>query len=348
MHNFIAEIMQVQQKLAKGAELLRNLDDVEIGTTTKAVLYQQDGVRLYRYKSNNNQSTPLLIVFALVNRPSILDLNVDCSLIQDLLQVGQDVYLVDWGYPTASNNTLTLSDYINLYLKNCVNFITQNTQHTQINLLGVCQGGVMALCYSCLYPQDVNAIITAVTPIDFHTQDNILGQIIQEVDIDALIKHTGNIPGSWLQQTFISLNPFRLMGKKYLDLIDILDDAAALKRFLCIEKWLHDTPNLAAAAFAEFLKEFYQQNKLIKGEIYLAKRKIDLRCITQPLLNIIATNDQIIPPSASSTLQHYISSQKYTCKMYASGHIGIFVSHKIRAQLSTDIVLWLNKEAVRL
>lgn len=342
MPNLFAEITSIQQKLAQGAEELRKLNDIVIGNTPKTILHQLDGVTLYRYDSNNH-SPPLLIVFALVNRPSILDLTADCSVIQNLLQAGHDVYLIDWGYPNAADEKLTLTDYVNHYLKSCVNFLIQNTSYAKINIMGICQGGVLALCYSCLYPQQINAIITAVTPIDFHTPDNILSQLVRKVNIDNLVKFSGNIPGLWIQQMFLALNPFRLIGKKYFDFVEKLDDPLAIKRFLSIEKWLYDTPNLAAAAFSEFVKNFYQHNKLIKGEIVINKQQINLAHIKQPILNIIANNDQIIPPSASVVLAKYIGSKNYTCHNFNSGHIGIFISDKIQKQLCSTIGDWLNK-----
>ncbi len=111
--------------------------------------------------------TPLLIVYALVNRPSMMDLQEDRSLIRGLLAQGLDVYLIDWGYPDGADRFTTLADYIERFIPRCVEEILRLHRIEKLNLLGVCQGGVMSLCHAALHPERVRNLITMVTPVDF-------------------------------------------------------------------------------------------------------------------------------------------------------------------------------------
>jgi hypothetical protein len=138
-----------------------------------------------------------------------------------------------------------------------------------INLLGVCQGGALSLCFAALYPEKIRNLVTMVTPVDFHTPDNVLTHLIRHVDVDLLVDTFGNLPGQMLNFAFLSLSPFRLAGQKYVDVVDILDDAHALKNFLRMEKWIYDSPDQAGEAFRQFAKDFFQQNKLVKGEVII-------------------------------------------------------------------------------
>ena len=163
------ENTDITQKIIKGIDNLSRLreKDIESGVSPKEILYQEDKVILYRFKSQveNPHPVPLLMVYGLVNRPFIVDLQEGRSLVANLLKLGLDIYLIDWGYPTRADRWLTLDDYINGYLNNCVDFLCEQHKLNQINILGICQGGTFSSCYSSLYPEKIKNLITMVTPI---------------------------------------------------------------------------------------------------------------------------------------------------------------------------------------
>jgi len=111
------EMLDFNQKLGDGIKNLMELDGINVGNTPKEIVYQEDKLTLYRYTPfvDKPNSTPIIIVYALVNRPYMTDLQEDRSLVKNLLQQGQDVYLIDWGYPDQSDRYLTLDDYINIF-----------------------------------------------------------------------------------------------------------------------------------------------------------------------------------------------------------------------------------------
>ena len=114
------------------------------------------------------------------------------------------------------------------------------------------------------------------------------------------------------------------------------------ERFLRVEKWLHDAPDQTNVSFTELVKDFYQQNKLIKTKTEINGRKVDLSKLTIPLLNIMAKEDEIIPMSASNCLKEYVKSKYYSEKIFPSGHIGIYVSDKVGNHLPKEISKWLK------
>ena len=68
---------------------------------------------LYRYRSTERTyPVPLLLVFALINRPAIFDLRPGHSLIEYLLAEGFDVFLLDWGEPDEEDAEMGLDDYV--------------------------------------------------------------------------------------------------------------------------------------------------------------------------------------------------------------------------------------------
>ena len=318
---------------------------VDVGPSARDEVYQEDKVRLYHYKPvvAEPHGVPVLIVYALVNRPYIMDLQDGRSLVQGLLSAGLDVYLLDWGYPDKDDKALTLDDYINRYLDNSVDFIRQRGGADRVNLLGVCQGGTFCLCYTALRQHKVANLVTSVTPVDFHTHRDLLSHLVRHLDMDLAVDTLGNIPGEFLNWLFLLLRPYRLTGKKYLDALDILDDKDKLAMFMRMEKWIFDSPDQAGEACRQFARDFYQGNKLVKGEVRIGARQVDLEQVTIPILNIYASDDHLVPIDASKALAGCISSEDYTELELPGGHIGIYVGADSQSTLPGAINDWLRQ-----
>lgn len=265
------EFNELTQKLVKGVEIFSRLreENIQIGVTPKEEVYLEDKVVLYRFKpveTGNSASLhiPILIVYALVNRPYMVDLQEGRSLVANLLKLGLDVYLIDWGYPSRGDRWLTLDDYINGYINNCVDVVRDRHNEDRINLLGICQGGAFSLCYTSLYPEKVKNLIVTVTPVDFHIKEGLLnvwgGCTLgsQAMDVDLMVDALGNIPGDFLNLEFLMLKPFQLGIQKYIDLLEIIDSEDKLVNFLRMEKWIFDSPDQAGEAYRQFMKDFYQ------------------------------------------------------------------------------------------
>ena len=340
------EMLDYNRKLGEGIENLMNADKIDTGVTPKAAVYKEDKLVLYRYEQPEGverQSVPLLIVYALVNRPYMTDIQENRSTIKGLLGTGQDVYLIDWGYPDQADRALTLDDYINGYLDRCVDHIREAHGLDKINILGICQGGAFSLMYASMHQDKVRNLVTMVTPVDFQTPDNVLSKWAQHVDVDLAVDTMGNIPGEILNWTFLSLKPFSLTGQKYVNMVDLLDDEGKVKNFLRMEKWIFDSPDQAGETFRQFTKDFYQKNGFLNGGIILGDQEVDLKNISCPVLNIYAMQDHLVPPDASKALNGRTSSPDYTELAFPGGHIGIYVSGKAQKEVTPAIAAWLDK-----
>lgn len=345
------EVNEVQQKIRQGMEHLGSMKDAEIliGTTPHETVFQMDKVRLIKYEPTGGEclERPLLINYALVNRPNMVDLQEDRSLVKNLLNLGITVYLIDWGYPSRADRCLTLEDYINGYIDACVEFVREAHNMEKINLLGICQGGVMATCYTALHQEKIANLITMVMPVDFHiTPDEIGGLLncwMKDADVDLMVDTLGNMPGDVMNFGYLLLKPYALGVQKYVEMVDILDKPKALTNFMRMEKWIFDSPDQAGEAFRSFNKQFYVENKFIKGEVMIGDQRIDLGTITLPVLNIYAEQDHLVPPKSTLALGKYIGSKDYTVQSFPVGHIGMYVSGKVQQSLPPTIATWLKE-----
>ena len=313
------------------------------GCSQKEAVWQSNKLTLYRYRPIARPAAggvPLLIVYALVNRPYMMDLQEDRSLIRGLLASGLDVYLIDWGYPDGADRFTTLADYIDDYLVGCVDHILKAHRLSALNMLGVCQGGVFSLCFSALHPRRVRNLITMVTPVDFHSPADLLSKWVSKIDVAAWVGD-GNISGDALNQLFLSLMPFRLMHQKYVDLLAGRPDRGRIENFMRVEQWIFDSPDQAGAAFREFVLWFYQENRLVKNRLEIAGRKIDLRALRLPMLNLIGRRDHLVPPGASAALERLVGSEDCTTLEFDLGHIGMYVSARAQREVPAAIAQWL-------
>ena len=330
------------QKIFQASMEVARISTIEYQYNERTLVYQHDKVKLYHYqaKVKNPYSMPLLVVFATVNRPEILDLFPDRSFIRGLLDNGMDVYLLDWGYPDSEDKNISVADYVG-YLHHCVEFIRESSHQPKINLLGICQGGLLCLCYSILY-SSIKKLVLISSPIDFHTEDNVIGKIFRKLDVAALVDLMGNISGVWLTNFFISLRPFELVGKKYLRFMDNLDNPQRTEQFLRVEKWLYDAPDQTGKSFSELITDFYQENKLIKGKFFIKGKRIDLKKLNIPVFNVMASEDEIVPVSASSVLANFAANYKE--QIFPSGHIGIYISEKVGKAMPKAIAEWVMEK----
>ncbi len=318
------------------------------GCTARDLVWRSGKLALYRYRpiARPAGSAPVLIVYALVNRPHMMDLQPDRSLIRGLLSSGLDVYLIDWGYPDGADRFTTLADYIEGRIDGCVQWILSAHAAKQLTLLGVCQGGVLSLCYSALHPEHVRNLITMVTPVDFRTPADLLSKWVDGIDIDAFVAD-GNVSGDALNALFVSLMPFRLAQQKYVHLLASLTGTAtpaaqeALRDFMRVEEWIFDSPDQAGAAFGEFVRWFYQENRLLQNRLEIAGRRVDLRDLRMPILNLIGKRDHLVPPAASAALKNLVGSDDYTAIEFDLGHIGMYISARAQREVPAAIAGWL-------
>jgi polyhydroxyalkanoate synthase len=352
----IREFTELNQKMLKGIEILSHLkeDDIQVGTAPKELVYHEDKLKLYHFEPLVKKpfEIPLLFSYALVNRWMVADLQEDRSLIRNLLREGIDVYLIEWGDPSRMDRWLTLDDYVNGYLDNCIDFIREQHQLDKINLLGICQGGTLAACYTALHPEKIKNLILTVTPIDFHAdkeEENedwgLLNVWSRHMDIDAMVDALGNVPAELLNFSFMLVRPMSLNVKKYTDMIDIIDNERQLMNFLRMEKWLNEGPDSAGEVYRQFIRDCFLENKLIKGELMLGDQRVVLANVTVPVLNCFANQDHQVPPKTTRALAKYVGSDDYTELEVPAGHIGFYVSGKSQKMLAPSIAKWLKERA---
>jgi polyhydroxyalkanoate synthase len=236
-----------------------------------------------------------------------------------------------------------MDDYINGYINNCVDYIRKKHRIEKINILSICQGGTLSVIYASLYPNKVKNLVTHVTPVDFSTNDGLLFRWSKDTDFDLLVDaNHGLVPGEFLNQGFDMLKPMMKVQKQQA-LTNSLDDKDKLLNFLRMEKWISESPDQAGECFRQFMKDLYQQNKLVKGTLEVGGKKVNLKNLTCPLLNIFATEDHLVPPASTRPLNDLVGSADKELYSFKGGHIGVFVGSRSQKELAPAVTQWLKK-----
>jgi len=339
------ESLKINNKLMSGLQNMLEIQEIEMATTPKELVYTEDKMKIYRYtpEVTKPHSIPVLVVYALVNKQYMLDIQESRSIVKKWLAAGLDVYMIDWGYPGPVDKFLTMEDYIDGYLNNAVDFVCERHNLSAINLIGICQGATMSVIYSALYPEKVKNLVSMVMPFDFNVKDGLLHRWAADMDIDAMLGAArGLLTGESMNYGYNMLKPFELSFDKYINFIEHLDDKDALLDFLRMETWIYDSPALAGPMLAKFVKDLYQGNKLAKNELELGGRKVELKNITMPVLCMLAQRDHLVPPSSTRPFIDAIPSQDKTLLEYPVGHIGMFVSSRAQKEIGPMIGKWIK------
>ena len=339
------ELTELTQNLRKSQLTLNSLPDIDVASTPSHCIYKRDKLSLLYFESTqpkeDRASHPIFICYALVNRWYMIDLDPKRSLLRSLLARGLDVYVLDWGYPDKADRFLDLDDYINDYLDDCIDQALAHSGSTELDLMGICQGGTFSLCYTALHSKKVRKLITAVTPVNFQTPDNMLQKLSQHTDIDLAVKTYGNIPGSFLNHVYSSLMPMRLGIQKNLNLPKHLTTTESALSYLRMEKWLYDCPDQAGEAFKEFITLFFRENRFVNGGLTIGGTDVNLCEIRHPILNIYGQHDHLVPADSSLALKAVCPHSQYSELLVKAGHIGVFVSRKAHKLVPDTIVKWL-------
>jgi polyhydroxyalkanoate synthase len=320
----------------------------ETGQTPKEVIWTRNKARLYHYLPVTTERfpVPILLVYALINRPYVLDLMPGNSLVEYLVAQGFAVYLLDWGIPGDEDQGMTFDDYVLHYLPAAVHRMLRHARADAFTLFGYCMGGTMSAMYAALFPDPpLRNLVLLTTPIDFAPEKlGMHGAWTRAgvFDPDWLVDAYGNIPGELIDLANRMLKPIPNYLGTYVTMWDRLHDGKPLDTWLAMNKWVNDGIPFPGAAFRQWIRELYQQNKLVRGELRLRGRRVDLANITCAALNIVGTRDHICAPAQAEGTLARTGSTDAELVLLDAGHVGLLTGAEAKRELWPRLRRWLG------
>jgi polyhydroxyalkanoate synthase len=316
-------------------------------TPSRAVL-REGTHELLRFSRQTpaTHAQPVLLCYALVNRPYILDLEPGKSVVEQYLRQGFEVYLIDWGVPSDEDRSFGLDHYVG-FLAKAVDFVRRVHQQPSVHLLGYCMGGTLAATYAALEPDAVKTLALLAAPLEFSGNGSLLNLWTQarHFDVDSFVDRHGNCPAWFLQTCFLFMNPVRNFFDKPIAFYEHMDDPRSVASTFALERWLNDNIPVAGEIFRQFVKQLYQRNELVKGELTIGGRRVDLRRLRSPLLLLTARNDHLVPPEATEGIRPYVGSPEVTSMGSSAGHVGLVVGGKAHERFWPDATRWVAERS---
>lgn len=343
--------MTTKKSSAKKTELFHKIVSgnvqVEIGTSPRELIYERDRLCLYRYKRTQaaRYQTPVLLIYSLINRPSVMDLQPGRSVIEHLVQAGHDVYLLDWGVPDPLDQHNDLNDYVSLFVRTAVRKTCEAAGVSQLHLLGYCMGGCLAAIYTALYSDKVKTLTLLGTPLNFRSE-----QLLYRWSTHPERFHTHKLVEAWGMAPSWSFDGYSLLildtkPKRLQHLYDNLDDKDFLDNYLAMEQWVNDQIPMAGAVYEEFTRTCFKENQLIEGRLEVGGRRVDLRKVECPVLIIAGKTDHLVPPETTCVGNSPFPNT--TTILASSGHIGLSVSRGSHAKVWPQVCEWLATHAAK-
>ncbi len=240
--------------------------------------------RLYRYEPGREKkyTVPILIVYAPILRSYILDLAPGRSFTAYLSDEGFDVYLLDCGIPGPEDRYLSFENWILDYMPEAVQSVLDSSRAEELSIFRCCQSGTMNAMYASLFPdRPLKNLILLATPVDFAPENpGLLGlwtlwsrNSENYFDPDLMVEAFGNILEDFLQRLVETgdsmLRPLPAFADSYAKLWDSITPENTMTSWLAVCKWVDDGTPFPGEAFRQWSREFYQQNRLPKGELEL-------------------------------------------------------------------------------
>lgn len=341
------DLREIYLRLDRTKSILHTAGSIDVGNTPHKVIEETKAYKLLHYRPwvSKPVKTPLLVIYALINKSYVLDLQQDKSWVRNLLRQGFNVYLVDWKTPTRADKYVSFDDYVNCYIDDCVELVRRKNSIDKITLHGYCMGATMSVIYTTLYQEKVRNLAAIAPVVDTEKDTTVLSNFSKHIDIDKIFDSFGYLPPEQLYACYSTLKPFRQGINKYFNLVENIDNEQFVQNFLRIEKWLYDTPPIAGETIRQWIKDIYQKNLLVNNEMKIGNEVIDLTKIKIPLLTIVAEEDHLVSPECSAALNNAVSSMDKRLMRFQTGHVGLIASTYSQNNVLPKVGQWLKSRS---
>jgi polyhydroxyalkanoate synthase len=348
----MSAISEVASYWVEGA--LRTLDAFRTGfgqsmddpppTTPSRVIYESGLVRLRHYEARGTaHHTPVLLIYSLIKRPFILDLQPGRSVIEFLVKQGFDVYLIDWIPPRREDSWRGFDAYVNRDIADAVRAIQIYSGVEQISILGYCFGALLATMYTALHGANVKNLVSLTIPFDTSVRQlpiEHLSAAMTARSAQTIVDMYGNAPAWMIFSFFNTLAPTHHLLDKFVGAYRSSSRPGYIEMFRLFERWLHSDVPMAGKIFLE-TSEMTRENSLMANAMKIGGTIVDMKRIVAPLLNVIGDRDDIVNPKSSEPLPGCVSSTDKQNLHYPTGHMGAAVSSDSLKRLWPQIAAWL-------
>ena len=311
--------------------------------TPHAVALELKTVRLRDFTAANKEGVPALLCapYAL-HGAAMADLAPAHSLVRGLRGAGlRRLYVADWRSASADMRFLCVDDYLA-----DLNVLVDEIG-SPIDLIGMCQGGWLALVYTARFPAKVRKLVLAGAPIDITAAPSALSVLAEDSPLaifhELVRLGDGRVPGRkvlkfWGPQA-VSTDDIR----QALQIEHPMDAAEFGRLEARFRDWYAWTVDLPGGYFLDVVDKIYKRNEIAAGSFVALGQKIDLATVRVPIFLLAARDDELVAPAQLFAAERLVgSAARDIGKAIAPcRHLGLFMGKRVLAELWPNIARWL-------
>jgi polyhydroxyalkanoate synthase len=356
------------RKYATGTHVLLEEIGVETEATPRDVVWTRNKANLYRYRradgGEGRRPVPMLLIYGFVLKPYVFDLVPGNSLVEYLVEEGFDVYMLDFGISGTEDAALSIEDLVLDYMHGAVQAILETSGAEEISLFGQSQGGTLCAMYASLFPDEsLKNLVLLSAPTEFAPKNPgplglwtlVISNSGAYFDPSIVPGFLGNLPtdlasevintGASVQAAAVGTTArplsFGVYDEALREMREWAERDVSVRSWLGVSKWVDDAAPFPGEIFRRWVGDFYQRDKLVKGEMELRGHKVDLSNIRCAVLNVSGKWDFTVAPSQTEATTALARSSDKESVSLDAGHVGMLVGPAAVGSLWPRIRDWL-------
>lgn len=345
---WVDELERSFQRFGRGAELLWDQGEAPVGLSPKELVGRWGKARLYLYRARTEtpEAVPLLFVPYLgISRTYVFDLP-GASFVEYITRQGFNLYMLDWGDLGPEDATFGLADAVMDTIPAMVRKALRHSGARRLDLFGYCMGVPMSMSYMATHRDTpVRNLVMMVGPIDFQHAGFFATWTAKDAfPVDKLVDTHKTAPLDYVRMGFKLLGPTGDLST-LISLWRNIDNEQYVQSWRSMNRWSNEWVGFPGEFFREWIKWFYQENRLAEGTLELRGRHVDLATVTNPILVVAARRDTIVPPAAARALIDRIGSRDKEYEELPGGHISLIAGRQANQYLWPKLIGWLRAHA---
>jgi poly(3-hydroxybutyrate) depolymerase len=345
-----AQIAETELKVtARNIKFLAEAEKIDFGlhpqfATENYIVLDLRTMKLRDFSLPSASGTPTIVDAPYAGHTSTCaDFDKDQSLIATLRDNGcRRILLTDWKPATMDMKDLDVDTYL------AEMNVAVDDLGGRVNLVGLCQGGWMSAMYAARFPEKVERLVLAGSPIDTSAGNGPARKLAMKLPMsyfEELVALGGGLmPGRFMLAAYKNMDPAQHYLKKYVDLYRRIDDAAYLRQQERFASWYESPIDLPGRVYLQVVDRLFRQNQLFRGEYVALGRTLSLQAIRCPVCLLAGKDDDITPWEQVFNAEQLLGTppDQIVKKLAPGGHIGLFMGHQSLAENWPKIGAWLS------
>lgn len=310
------------------------------------------GATVRRYAATAPDGPTVLLVPAPIKTPDIWDIGPAASVVQQHLDAGFRVYMVEWPDANEANGPMGLEDYADRMLGACVDTVRHDTGEERLFLIGHSLGGTFAALFAAGQPDKVRGLLVLGTPLHFAPTTGALARVVATFpDTDPEAADGAVIPGSMLNLIGVTASPETFVYQRVTDWLSSLGHPDRLRSHLLVERWTLGESAMPQQLFSDLITTLYREDGFLTGRVTIAGRPVAPGDIRAPVACVVNRQCEIASSASVLPALDALGTDDHALFWYEDEpgvslqHVGMMVGASAHRDLWPDLLTWMRERS---